>query len=157
MLGDVPAGNGDPKLCLFGERVTPNQHKMVREFALLDNTYCSGICSADGHQWSMTAFGTDYLEKSFAGWPRSYPDGMGSRRGRRPGLRPERIHLGQRPPARGPIWDFGEFMMPACGWKDPGRKGDPEWKDYWDEFLRRPGLSGHRQPARDRDDRPVLA
>ena len=44
---------------------------------LLDNTYCAGILSADGHQWSTTAFGTDYLERSFAGLPRSYPDGMG--------------------------------------------------------------------------------
>jgi YVTN family beta-propeller protein len=50
ILGDVEAGNGDPALVLFGERVTPNQHKIVREFALLDNTYCSGILSADGHQ-----------------------------------------------------------------------------------------------------------
>lgn len=52
-------------------------HKISREFALLDNTYCAGILSADGHQWSTTAFATDYVEKSFAGFPRSYPDGMG--------------------------------------------------------------------------------
>jgi YVTN family beta-propeller protein len=135
ILGDIPAGNGDPKLVLFGERVTPNQHKMVREFALLDNTYCSGILSADGHQWSTTAFGTDYLEKSFAGWPRSYPDGMG---------RDEVDALAYAP--SGFIWDnalrhgismwnFGEFTMHTCGWKDRSRKDDPEWKDYWDEFL----------------------
>jgi DNA-binding beta-propeller fold protein YncE len=135
VLGDVTTGNGDPKLVLFGERVTPNQHKMVREFALLDNTYCSGILSADGHQWSTTAFGTDYLERSFAGWPRSYPDGMG---------RDEVDALAYAP--SGFIWDnalrhgvsmwnFGEFTMHACGWKDKTRKGDPAWKDYWDEFL----------------------
>lgn len=76
VLGDIPEGNGDPSLCVFPEHVTPNQHKMVREFVLLDNTYCSGILSADGHQWSDTAFATDYMEKSFAGFPRSYPDGM---------------------------------------------------------------------------------
>ena len=135
ILGDIPAGNGDPSLVLFGERVTPNQHKLVREFALLDNTYCSSILSADGHQWSTTAFGTDYLEKSFAGWPRSYPDGMG----------PDEIDALAYAPsgfiwdnalAHGvSIWNFGEFMMHACGWKDKGRKDDPEWKDYWDEFL----------------------
>ena len=77
VLGDIAEGNGDPALCIFGEQITPNQHKMVREFVLLDNTYCSGILSADGHQWSTTAFATDYMEKSFAGFPRSYPDGMG--------------------------------------------------------------------------------
>jgi YVTN family beta-propeller protein len=135
ILGDIPEGNGDPGLVLFGERVTPNQHKIAREFALLDNTYCSGILSADGHQWSTTAFGTDYLEKSFAGWPRSYPDGMG---------RDEIDALAYAP--SGFIWDnalrhgvslwnFGEFMMHDCGWKDPSRPGDPEWKDYWEEYL----------------------
>ncbi len=77
VLGDVEGGNGDPSLCIFGENATPNQHKMARQFVLLDNTYCSGILSADGHQWSTTAFSTDYMEKSFAGFPRSYPDGMG--------------------------------------------------------------------------------
>jgi YVTN family beta-propeller protein len=49
VLGDVTEGNGDADLCNFGERVTPNEHKFVREFTLLDNTYCSGILSADGH------------------------------------------------------------------------------------------------------------
>ena len=76
VFGDIKEGNGDPDLCIFGEKITPNQHKMVREFVLLDNTYCSRILSADGHQWSTTAFATDYMEKSFAGFPRSYPDGM---------------------------------------------------------------------------------
>ncbi|HVP89848.1 MAG TPA: beta-propeller fold lactonase family protein, partial [Terriglobales bacterium] len=76
VLGDVATGNGDPRLVLFGERVTPNQHKVAREFALLDNTYCSGILSADGHEWADTGLATDYMERSFAGFPRSYPDGM---------------------------------------------------------------------------------
>ena len=135
VLGDVAEGNGDPALCVFGERVTPNQHKMVREFVLLDNTYCSGILSADGHQWSTTAFGTDYLERSFAGWPRSYPDGMG----------PDEIDALAYAPS-GFLWDnalkhgvsirnFGEFMMPDCGWADPGREGEPSWRDFWEEYL----------------------
>ncbi len=135
VLGDVAEGNGDPDLCIFGETVTPNQHKMVREFVLLDNTYCSGILSADGHQWSMTAFATDYLERSFAGWPRSYPDGMGI---------DEVDALAYAP--SGFIWDnalrhglsimnFGEFMMPVCAWTDPKRSGKPAWADYWEEYL----------------------
>ncbi len=70
ILGDMPEGNGDASLCVFGEEVTPNQHKIAREFVLLDNAYCSGILSADGHNWSTAAFATDYLERSFAGWPR---------------------------------------------------------------------------------------
>jgi YVTN family beta-propeller protein len=140
VLGDVAAGNGDPALCIFGEKVTPNQHKLVREFVLLDNTYCSGILSADGHQWSTTAFGTDYLEKSFAGWPRSYPDGMG----------PDEVDALAYAPS-GFIWDnalkhgvtlgnFGEFMMEDCGWTDPARKDEPTWTDYWDEYRHGRGL-----------------
>jgi len=140
VLGDVAAGNGDPALCIFGEEVTPNQHKLVREFVLLDNTYCSGILSADGHQWSTTAFSTDYVERSFAGWPRSYPDGMG----------PDEIDALAYAPS-GFIWDnalrhgvslwnFGEFTMPACGWADPARKNDPQWADYWDEYRHGRGL-----------------
>ena len=75
VLGDMPEGNGDPSLCLYGENVTPNQHRLSRDFVLLDNTYCSGVLSADGHNWSCSAITTDYIERSFSGWPRSYPDG----------------------------------------------------------------------------------
>jgi YVTN family beta-propeller protein len=129
VLGDVAEGNGDPTLCLFGEQVTPNQHKIVQEFALLDKTYCCGILSADGHQWSTTAFGTDYLEKSFAGWPRSYPDGMGP---------DEADALAYAPSGfiwDNAIWNFGEFAQPECQWKDPSREEAPEWKDFWEEYL----------------------
>jgi YVTN family beta-propeller protein len=73
VLGDMKEGNGDPKLLLFGEDVTPNQHKLAREFTLFDNFYCSGVLSADGHQWINEAYVTDYLEKSFGNFTRSYP------------------------------------------------------------------------------------
>jgi DNA-binding beta-propeller fold protein YncE len=126
VLGALGRGNGDPALCIFGEAVTPNQHKLVREFVLLDNTYCAGILSADGHQWSTTAFATDYMEKSFANFPRSYPDGMGV---------DENDALAYAP--TGFIWDnavkhgvslrnYGEFMAPAVRWRD-GRKGTPDF------------------------------
>jgi YVTN family beta-propeller protein len=73
VFGDMTEGNGDPKLVLYGEDVTPNQHKLAREFTLLDNFYCSGVLSADGHQWTNEAYVTDYLEKAFGGFTRSYP------------------------------------------------------------------------------------
>jgi len=134
VLGDMPLGNGDPTLCIFGERITPNQHKMASEFVLLDNIFCCGILSADGHQWSMSAFGTDYLEKSFAGWPRSYPDGMGE---------DEADALAYAP--TGFIWDnalrhgktlrdYGEFAIPAVRWADPNRPGEPDWAACWQEY-----------------------
>jgi YVTN family beta-propeller protein len=73
ILGDLKEGNGDPKLCLFGEEVTPNQHALARQFTLFDNFYCSGTLSATGHQWTNEAYVTDYLTKAFGGFTRSYP------------------------------------------------------------------------------------
>jgi len=140
ILGDVAAGNGDANLCIFGEKVTPNQHKLVRDFVLLDNTYCSGILSADGHQWSTTAFGTDYLERSFAGWPRSYPDGMGPDEVDALAYAPSGFIWDNALKHGVSLWNFGEFTMQDCGWKDPARKGEPRWADYWDEYLNGRGL-----------------
>jgi hypothetical protein len=74
VLGDVKEGNGDSKLCIFGEAVTPNHHALAREFTLFDNFYCSGVLSADGHSWVTEAYVTDYLERAFGGFTRSYPD-----------------------------------------------------------------------------------
>lgn len=78
VLGDMPEGNGDPRLTLFGKDVTPNLHALAKEFVLLDNFYMDGEVSADGHNWTMGAYATDYLEKN---WPTSY----GSRGGYYPG------------------------------------------------------------------------
>lgn len=69
VLGDMKEGNGDSSLVLFGERITPNLHALAREFVLLDNFYVDAEVSADGHNWSMGAYATDYLEKT---WPTYY-------------------------------------------------------------------------------------
>ncbi|HEV7350976.1 bifunctional YncE family protein/alkaline phosphatase family protein [Telluribacter sp.] len=69
VLGDVPGGNGDTSLCLFPERITPNQHALVKEFVLLDNFYVDAEVSADGHNWSTAAYANDYIEKT---WVTSY-------------------------------------------------------------------------------------
>jgi len=66
VLGDMPGGNGDTSLVLFGKNITPNQHKLAGEFVLLDNFYVDGEVSADGHNWSLGANANDYLEKN---WP----------------------------------------------------------------------------------------
>ena len=135
VFGELKEGNGDPSLCVFGERITPNQHKMVREFVLLDNTYCSGILSADGHQWASTGITTDYMEKSFAGFPRSYPDGMDD----------TDVDAIAYSPA-GFIWDnvlahgktlrdYGEFAITDKSWKDKTRKGKLKFLDHYREFI----------------------
>ena len=76
VLGDLPKGNGDPSLTLFGEQVTPNHHKLATQFVQLDNLYCNGHVSADGHPWSTMAYNTDYIARNWAsdllatGWNR---------------------------------------------------------------------------------------
>lgn len=69
VLSDMPEGNGDTSLLLFGRHVTPNHHSLVDNFVLLDNFYVDGEVSADGHNWCMGAYATDYMEKN---WPTSY-------------------------------------------------------------------------------------
>jgi len=69
VLGDMKEGNGDPSLVLFDEKVTPNLHKLARQFVLLDNFYVNSDVSADGHCWSTAAIATDYIVKL---WPNSY-------------------------------------------------------------------------------------
>jgi YVTN family beta-propeller protein len=66
VFGDIARGNGEPSLVMFGEQVTPNHHKLANEFVLLDNLYCNGHVSADGHPWSTMAYNTDYVARNWA-------------------------------------------------------------------------------------------
>jgi len=105
----MPEGNGDPTLYYLVKR-SPLIIMQCPEFVLLDNFYVNGEVSADGHNWTMGAYATDYLEKN---WPVNY----GGRGGDYPGE-------GQREIANnknGFLWDFcqrkgvsyrtyGEFM-----------------------------------------------
>lgn len=131
VFGDIKKGEGDPQLCIFGAEVTPNHHKLVDQFVLLDNFYCSGVLSADGHQWTDEAFVTDYLEKAFAGFPRSYPYDGGDAMAYAP---------------TGFIWDnvlahkktlrvYGEFVSASIRWKDPQRKERPKFIECYRDFL----------------------
>jgi len=95
VLGDIPKGRGDSSLCIFGNKVTPNQHAIANNFVLLDNFYVDAEVSADGHQWSTAAYATDFIEKT---WPTSY----GGRGGNydSEGTRPA------SDPRDGYIWDY---------------------------------------------------
>jgi len=102
VLGDLPQGNGDPNLTLFGEDVTPNAHALAREFALFDNFYVDAEVSNDGHAYSTAAYATDAVEKL---WPTLY--------GQRGGLylseggHEIRNNYGNlAAPADGYLWDF---------------------------------------------------
>ncbi len=127
VFGDIEKSEGDPSLCIYGEEVTPNHHKLVNEFVLLDNFYCSGILSADGHQWTDEAYVTSYIEKAFGGFPRSYPYDGGDA-------------------SSGFLWDnvlahkktlrvYGEFVSASIKWKDPSQKERPKFLDCYRDFL----------------------
>ena len=135
ILGDLPLGNGDPSLCVFGTNITPNQHKMVTDFVLLDNTYCSGILSADGHQWSTTAMTTDYMEKSFAGFPRSYPDGMEDSDVDALAYSPAGFIWDNAIAHRKTLRDYGEFAITDKKWADPAKKGKIRFLDHWRDWT----------------------
>ncbi len=150
VLGDVPQGNGNADLCVFGADITPNHHAIAGRFVLLDNAYCCGILSADGHNWSTSAVANDYIERSFAGFPRSYPDGMGDG---------ESDALAWS--SAGFIWDralehgrtirnYGEFMKPRVRWKDPARSGKPDFAACfraWREGVDRGDVIFASEPA----------
>ncbi len=140
VLGDLGKGNGDPSLCIFGADVTPNHHALARDFVTLDNFYVESEVSADGHEWSMAAYATDFVEKT---WPMNYGHG-GSKKFPYPseGVFPIAV------PAGGYLWDraaaagvsyrsYGEFTTdvtksgPAKA-KVKGLEGhiDPEYHTF---------------------------
>jgi len=113
ILGDLPQGEGDPNLTLFGRNVSPNHHALAETFVLFDNFYVDAEVSQDGHSWSMGAIATDFMEKL---WPTNYS-------GR---TFPEPILISVSYPSTGFLWDaaaragisyrsFGEFVRPNPG------------------------------------------
>jgi DNA-binding beta-propeller fold protein YncE len=65
ILGDLKVGDADPSLNMYGEDITPNEHKLALQFGVLDNFYDSGEVSGDGHVWSTAAITSDYNEKTW--------------------------------------------------------------------------------------------
>ena len=138
VLGDMPEGNGDPKLCLFPQRVTPNMHQLARDFVLLDNFYVDGEVSADGHEWSMAAYATDFVEKM---WPLDYGH---NKSGKFP--YPSEGTFAVAAPAGGYLWDrareagvtyrsYGEFIADRELGK-PGRARVKALEGHFDEWYR---------------------
>ena len=128
-LGDVPAGNGNAQLCMFGEEVTPNQHAIAHQWVLLDNTYTSGTNSADGHQWTVSAAANGYMEQNYAAHSRSYPyDG-----GDPLAYSPEGFLWNSAVKAGKSLRVYGEFVnKPKVLEKGTGKK--PTWKELWDDY-----------------------
>lgn len=130
VLGDMPQGNGEPELVQFGREVSPNHHALADEFVLLDNLYCNGVLSADGHHWATEGFVTDYLERAFGGFNRSYPyegDDMLANA------------------SSGFIWDH--VLAAGHTFRDYGEMVHahfdgprPSWTDFWEDYT-----SGEKQ------------
>ena len=122
VFGDMKKGRGDSSLCLFPEKVTPNHHRLAEEFVLFDNFYVESEVSADGHEWTMGAYATDYVEKF---WPLSY----GHNRSKKYSY-PSEGNFPIAAPSGGYLWDaaavagvtfrsYGEFV------NNPRKLGDP--------------------------------
>ncbi|MBZ0150328.1 MAG: SMP-30/gluconolactonase/LRE family protein [Planctomycetes bacterium] len=141
IFGDMKQGNGDPELCLFGRNVTPNHHAIAEQFVLLDNFYVESEVSADGHEWSMGGYATDFVERT---WPVSYggkgtqrtPEGAEATVGY-----PGEGNFALGAPKSGYLWDlakaagldyrsYGEWLTNAAKAGDPG-------------VARAPALVGH--------------
>lgn len=124
VFGDMPEGNGDSSLCLFNETITPNHHKIVREFTLLDNFYVNSEVSADGHNWSMAGYATDYVEKT---WPTQYGGRGGPYdfEGTEPTGRPKAGYLWTACSRKGISFRvYGEFIDVATP-RTPAKPRDP--------------------------------
>src|SRR5438034_309891 len=153
VFGDMAEGNGDPGLCLFGEKITPNPHQLAREFVLLDNFYVESEVSADGHEWSMAAYATDFVEKF---WPMTYGH---NRRAKYPYPSEGNFKVAQ--PAEGYLWDraraasvsyhsYGEFINNGKTPSDPGKSRVAALQGHFDEWYRGFDLDFSDQKRADR-------
>ncbi len=138
VFGDLKRGNGDPDLCIFPERVTPNHHALANQFVLLDNFYVESEVSADGHEWTMAAYATDFVERA---WPLSY------RGGRNKIGYPSEGSYEIAAPSSGYFWDqckksnvsfysFGEFIANGPTPNDPGRAKVATLEGHFDPLYR---------------------
>ncbi|MBI5385140.1 MAG: YncE family protein [Verrucomicrobia bacterium] len=138
VLGDMPQGNGDASICLFPERVTPNHHKLAREFVLLDNFYVESEVSADGHEWSLGAYASDFVEKI---WPLSYGHNKHNKFSY-----PAEGNFAVAVPAGGYLWDrareagvsyrsYGEFVANAKSTNQPCTSRVAALKGHFDPWY----------------------
>jgi hypothetical protein len=147
VLGDLPQGDGDTSLVFFPRALSPNHHALAQRFGLFDRFFVNAEVSPDGHNWSMAAYTTDYLQKTvpsnYSNRGRTY-DWEGTNRGRLPADDDDVAE-----PANGYLWNlaqragisfrnFGEFVIPANADRD-----DPMPSGYRGN---KPFLRAHTNP-----------
>jgi len=123
VLGDIPKGNGDTSLVLFGRKITPNLHAIAEQFVLLDNFYVDAEVSADGHNWSMAAYANDYIEKT---WPTEY----GGRGGLNDYYGTHDVGL----PRNGYLWDYA--IRKGISFRDYGEFADDDGTMHIQKLLK---------------------
>ncbi|MEP6730136.1 MAG: bifunctional YncE family protein/alkaline phosphatase family protein [bacterium] len=136
IMGDLSQADGDTSLTMFPRSVTPNHHALAERFGIFDRFFVNAEVSADGHNWSMAAYATDYVEKTvqlnYSSRGRTYDfEGTNGRQG----VPDDDVNA----PARGYLWDlaqqqgltfrnYGEFVVPDKTDPDdvlpPGYRGD---------------------------------
>lgn len=142
VFGDMPKGNGDPSLCIFGDRITPNHHKIAKEFVLLDNVYCDGEVSQDGWEWSTAALDSDWsLKDTYLAY-----GGKGGAPNDRHTIRPMSGYLWEWAGAYGKTYfsygakTFGGLFSPTWkgnfseAWNQTRQQGVPDYKKV-DVFI----------------------
>jgi hypothetical protein len=155
VLGDIKEGNGDRSLCLFPESVTPNHHRLGREFVLLDNFYVDGEVSASGHEWSMGAYATDFVQKV---WPLVYRGSPLKKLDKYPA---EGNMDAIARPAGGYLWDrcaeagvsyrsYGEWIKNGKTHDDPGKALVKALEGHFDPQFRGFDLDYSEQKRADR-------
>ncbi len=128
VLGDVSSGNGDPSLAVFGGKITPNAHKLVRRFPLLDNFYDPSRQSADGHQWiaeGMAPYADDIQSPD---WNRSYPGGNA---GDALAYQKKGFLFSEAADAGLSVKIYGEYVENQSFQQPNGATSEPSWSDFY--------------------------
>ena len=128
ILGDVAAGDGDSSLAVFGGKVTPNVHELVKRFPLFDNFYDPSRQSADGHQWIQEAMAPYADDIESPDWVRSYPGGNA---GDALAYQPKGFLFSEAEQASLPVKIYGEYVEGDTFLQPNGSTSEPSWSQFY--------------------------
>jgi YVTN family beta-propeller protein len=124
ILADLPQADGDTSLLFFPRPISPNHHALAERFGIYDRFFVNAEVSPDGHNWSVAAYTTDYLQKTvpsnYSSRGRTY-DYEGTNRCSSGACEAPDDDVAE--PASGYLWDlaqragitfrnYGEFVIP---------------------------------------------